>query len=57
MSDTTKELTDSQKILVAAIIQAMAERDKGKGFVRVWVWIKKVLSFAHSEASKIILDE
>jgi hypothetical protein len=56
MSDTTKELTDSQKILVDAIVKALQSK-KQSSAVRLWVWVKKVLSFAHSEASKIILDE
>jgi hypothetical protein len=56
MPDTTKELTDSQKMLVDAIVEAIRS-EKQSSAVRLWVWVKKVLSFAHSEASKIILDE
>lgn len=53
MKETSNELTDSQKILVAAIVQALR---KDRPIVRLWVWIKKVLSFASSEADKIHLD-
>lgn len=49
------ELTDSQKILVAAIVAAIRS-EKQSGLLKIWLWFKKVLSFASSEADKFRID-
>lgn len=44
---------------VKALAEAIDRRDhRNVSFwVKVWVWVKKVLSVAHSEAEKIRLEE
>jgi hypothetical protein len=59
IEDRPKELTDSQKILaeyIADLVEKKLNR-RENWYVRLWVWVKKVLSFASSEANKIRLDE
>lgn len=46
------EMVERVKEIAAAI-----DSRNATGLTRVWIWVKKVLSFAHSEAEKIRLED